>query len=131
MNNPDKLEWFYNLPKDEESIYLKNPSLFKGDFLIKVKLTVIGNESYYLVEHQGKDWLLGLIFFFKCFTEIFENKDYGNPGSENPFPFVIAFNSGLEYKCFKDVLEKHNLKIRYIPAVAIIRKGKFDIWFFI
>lgn len=131
MNNPDKLDWYYNLPESNGSFFLIPPTNSEGSFIVRIKPSVIGYRKCYVVEARKEQWLLGLIFFFKCFTETFENGELGNSGGDNPLPFYISFQSGVQHAIFKDVLVTDFIKVRYIPVITLIDGNKINVFYLI
>ena len=129
--NSDKLDWFYNLPTKKGSYWLVAPRAFEGDFVVKVTFTHVMGQHCFLVEPSGKDWLLGLIFFFKCFTEVFETGELGNSGGEDPSPFFVSFPNGSWYSIFKEAIQVANLNLNYTPIIRILNLGWLRFYYFV
>jgi hypothetical protein len=129
--NSDKLDWFYNLPTKKGSYWLVAPRAFEGEFFIKITFTTIKENNCYLVEPRGKDWLLGLLFFFRCFTETFETGEFGNSGGEDPLPFYICFPTDIKYFVFRDAAKGMDLNIKYIPVISLFDSKFLKAYYFL
>lgn len=129
--NSDKLDWFYNLPVKKGSYWLVAPRAFEGEFMIKITFRIIQGNHCFLVEPSGKDWLLGLLFFFRCFTETFETGELGNAGGSDPSPFYVSFPTSLRYFMFKDAVKAMELNIKYLPVISLIDSKFLKAYYFL